>query len=91
MGKEYTTMEKKEQIMKKKKYIMPDITIIPMDEEVKLLDQISGTRTTYGASDTGVNKSDFNDLKAGENLGQGHDNNAPAESKKNQMWDLWEY
>ena len=84
-------MEKKEQVMKKKKYIMPDITIIPMDEEVKLLDQISGTRTTYGASDTGVNKSDFNDLQAGENLGQGPNNNAPAESKKNQMWDLWEY
>ena len=77
--------------MKKKKYIMPDITIIPMDEEVKLLDHISDTRTTYGASDTGVNKSDFNDLKAGENLGQGDNNNAPAESKKNQMWDLWEY
>lgn len=91
MGKEYTTMEKKEQIMKKKKYIMPDITVIPMDEEVKLLDHISDTRITYGASDTGVNKSDFNDLKAGENLGQGLDNNAPAESKKNQMWDLWEY
>ena len=91
MGKEYTTMEKKEQIMKKKKYIMPDITIIPMDEEVKLLDHISDTRTTYGASDTGVDKSDFNDLKAGENLGQGDNNNAPAESKKNQMWDLWEY
>ena len=36
-------MEKKEQIMKKKKYIMPDITIIPMDEEVKLLDHISGS------------------------------------------------
>ena len=84
-------MEKKEQIMKKKKYIMPDITIIPMDEEVKLLDHISDTRTTYGASDTGVNKSDFDDLKAGENLGQGPNNNAPAESKKNQMWDLWEY
>ena len=77
--------------MKKKKYIMPDITIIPMDEEVKLLDHISDTRTTYGASDTGVNKSDFDDLKAGENLGQGPNNNAPAESKKNQMWDLWEY
>ena len=84
-------MEKKEQVMKKKKYIMPDITIIPMDEEVKLLDHISDTRTTYGASDTGVNKSDFDDLKAGENLGQGPNNNAPAESKKNQMWDLWEY
>ena len=84
-------MEKKEQIMKKKKYIMPDITIIPMDEEVKLLDHISDTRTTYGASDTGVNKSDFGDLKAGENLGQGPNNNAPAESKNNQMWDLWEY
>ncbi|MDY4464165.1 MAG: hypothetical protein SPE31_07550 [Prevotella sp.] len=84
-------MEKKEQVMKKKKYIMPDITIIPMDEEVKLLDHISDTRTTYGASDTGVNKSDFGDLQAGENLGQGPNNNAPAESKNNQMWDLWEY
>ena len=84
-------MEKKEQVMKKKKYIMPDITVIPMDEEVKLLDHISDTRTTFGASDTGVNKSDFDDLKAGENLGQGPNNNAPAESKKNQMWDLWEY
>lgn len=84
-------MEKKEQVMKKKKYIMPDITIIPMDEEVKLLDHISDTRITYGASDTGVNKEDFGDLKAGENLGQGDNNNAPAESKKNQMWDLWEY
>ena len=89
MGKEYTTMEKKEQIMKKKKYIMPDITIIPMDEEVKLLDHISDTRTTYGASDTGVNKEDFNDLQAGDHLGNG--NPAPNESKNNQMWDLWEY
>ena len=91
MGKEYTTMEKKEQVMKKKKYIMPDITIIPMDEEVTLIDHISGEGMTYGASDTGVNKSDFDDLQAGENLGQGDNNNAPAESKKNQMWDLWEY
>ena len=82
-------MEKKEQIMKKKKYIMPDITIIPMDEEVKLLDHISDTRTTYGASDTGVNKEDFNDLQAGDHLGNG--NPAPNESKNNQMWDLWEY
>ena len=104
-------MEKKEQIMKKKKYIMPDITIIPMDEEVKLLDHISGAGTDTAADDSGmkgqlsgpevgdnngqggsgVNKEDFGDLKAGENLGQGLDNNAPAESKKNQMWDLWEY
>ena len=76
--------------MKKKKYIMPDITVIPMDEEVKLLDHISDVGMKYGASDTGVNKSDF-DLQAGENLGQGDNNNAPAESKKNQMWDLWEY
>ena len=75
-------MEKKEQVMKKKKYIMPDITIIPMDEEVTLIDHISDTRITYGASDTGVNKEDFGDLKAGENLGQGDNNNAPAESKK---------
>ena len=89
MGKECTTMEKKEQIMKKKKYIMPDITIIPMDEEVKLLDHISDTRTTYGASDTGVDKSDFNDLKAGDHLGNGDPK--PNESKNNQMWDLWEY
>lgn len=89
MGKEYTTMEKKEQVMKKKKYIMPDITVIPMDEEVKLLDHISDTRTTFGASDTGVNKSDFDDLKAGDHLGNG--NPTPNESKNNQMWDLWEY
>ena len=75
--------------MKKKKYIMPDITVIPMDEEVKLLDHISDTRTTYGASDTGVNKEDFNDLQAGDHLGNG--NPAPNESKNNQMWDLWEY
>ena len=89
MGKEYTTMEKKDQVMKKKKYIMPDITVIPMDEEVKLLDHISDTRTTYGASDTGVNKSDFDDLKDGDHLGNG--NPTPNESKNNQMWDLWEY
>ena len=75
--------------MKKKKYIMPDITVIPMDEEVKLLDHISDTRTTYGASDTGVNKSDFNDLKACVLLCNGEP--TTNESKNNQMWDLWEY
>ena len=81
-------MEKKEQVMKKKKYIMPDITVIPMDEEVTLIDHISGESVTYGASDTGVNKEDFGDLKAGEHLGNG--NPTPKNSKENQMWDLWE-
>ena len=89
MGKEYTTMEKKEQVMKKKKYIMPDITIIPMDEEVKLLDHISGETVRTAADDSGVNKEDFGDLKAGDHLGNG--NPTPNESKNNQMWDLWEY
>lgn len=82
-------MEKKEQVMKKKKYIMPDITVIPMDEEVTLIDHISGEGMTFGASDTEVNKSDFNDLQAGDHLGNG--NPTPNESKNNQMWDLWEY
>ena len=82
-------MEKKEQVMKKKKYIMPDITVIPMDEEVTLIDHISGEGMTFGASDTGINKEDFNDLQAGDHLGNG--NPTPNESKKNQMWDLWEY
>ena len=89
MGKEYTTMEKKEQVMKKKKYIMPDITVIPMDEEVTLIDHISGEGMTFGASDTGVNKEDFTDLQAGDHLGNGTP--TPNESKNNQMWDLWEY
>ena len=82
-------MEKKEQVMKKKKYIMPDITVIPMDEEVTLIDHISGEGMTFGASDTGVNKSDFDDLQAGDHLGNGTP--TPNESKNNQMWDLWEY
>ena len=82
-------MEKKEQVMKKKKYIMPDITVIPMDEEVTLIDHISGEGMTFGASDTGVNKSDFDDLQAGDHLGNGKP--TPNESKNNQMWDLWEY
>ena len=82
-------MEKKEQVMKKKKYIMPDITVIPMDEEVTLIDHISGEGMTFGASYTGVNKEDFNDLQAGDHLGNGTP--TPNESKNNQMWDLWEY
>ena len=86
MGKEYTTMEKKEQVMKKKKYIMPDITIIPMDEEVKLLDHISGSTVDTAADDSGM-KGQISGPGIGDNLG----NNAPEESKKNQMWDLWEY
>ena len=83
-------MEKKEQIMKKKKYIMPDITIIPMDEEVKLLDHISGDTVRTAADDSGM-KGQISGPGIGDNLGQGVNNNAPAESKKNQMWDLWEY
>ena len=85
MGKEYTTMEKKEQVMKKKKYIMPDITIIPMDEEVKLLDHISGAGT-----DT-VDDSGMKDQISGPEVGGELGNPAPENSKKNQMWDLWEY
>ena len=90
MGKEYTTMEKKEQIMKKKKYIMPDITIIPMDEEVKLLDHISGETVRTAADDSGM-KNKVSGPEIGDNLGQGFNNKAPEESKNNQMWDLWEY
>lgn len=86
MGKEYTTMEKKEQIMKKKKYIMPDITIIPMDEEVKLLDHISGSTVDTAADDSGM-KGQLSGPEVGGTLG----NPAPNESKNNQMWDLWEY
>lgn len=86
MGKEYTTMEKKEQIMKKKKYIMPDITIIPMDEEVKLLDHISGSTVDTAADDSGM-KGQISGPEVGGTLG----NPAPNESKNNQMWDLWEY
>ena len=83
-------MEKKEQIMKKKKYIMPDITIIPMDEEVKLLDHISRDLVDTAADDSGK-KGQLSGPEIGENLGQGFNNKAPEESKKNQMWDLWEY
>lgn len=72
--------------MKKKKYIKPDITIIPMDNEIVKLDHISGTSVTYGADDTGM-KGLIESPQAGGTLG--HD--APDESKKNQMWDLWEY
>ena len=86
MGKECTTMEKKEQIMKKKKYIMPDITIIPMDEEVKLLDHISGETVRTAADDSGM-KGQISGPEVGGTLG----NPAPNESKNNQMWDLWEY
>lgn len=86
MGKEYTTMEKKEQVMKKKKYIMPDITIIPMDEEVKLLDHISGDTVRTAADDSGM-KNQISGPEVGGTLG----NPAPNESKNNQMWDLWEY
>ena len=86
MGKEYTTMDKKEQVMKKKKYIMPDITVIPMDEEVKLLDHISGSTVDTAADDSGV-KGQISGPEVGGTLG----NPAPNESKNNQMWDLWEY
>ena len=79
-------MEKKEQIMKKKKYIMPDITIIPMDEEVKLLDHISGETVRTAADDSGM-KGQISGPEIGGTLG----NPAPNESKNNQMWDLWEY
>lgn len=79
-------MEKKEQIMKKKKYIMPDITIIPMDEEVKLLDHISGSTGDTAADDSGM-RGQISGPEVGGELG----NPAPNESKKNQMWDLWEY
>ena len=86
MGKEYTTMEKKEQIMKKKKYIMPDITIIPMDEEVTLIDHISGSTVDTAADDSGM-RGQISGPEVGRELG----NPAPNESKNNQMWDLWEY
>ena len=79
-------MEKKEQIMKKKKYIMPDITIIPMDEEVTLIDHISGDTVSTAADDSGM-KGQISGPGIGGELG----NPAPEESKKNQMWDLWEY
>ena len=79
-------MEKKEQIMKKKKYIMPDITVIPMDEEVKLLDHISGETVRTAADDSGM-KGQISGPEIGGTLG----NPAPNESKNNQMWDLWEY
>ena len=79
-------MEKKEQIMKKKKYIMPDITVIPMDEEVKLLDHISGETVRTAADDSGM-KGQISGPEVGGTLG----NPAPNESKNNQMWDLWEY
>ena len=79
-------MEKKEQIMKKKKYIMPDITIIPMDEEVKLLDHISGSTVDTAADDSGM-RGQISGPEVGGELG----NSAPNESKNNQMWDLWEY
>ena len=79
-------MEKKEQIMKKKKYIMPDITIIPMDEEVKLLDHISDDTVRTAADDSGM-KGQISGPEIGGTLG----NPAPNESKNNQMWDLWEY
>ena len=83
-------MEKKEQVMKKKKYIMPDITIIPMDEEVKLLDHISGDLVDTAADDSGK-KGQLSGPEIGENNGQGGSYGAPETSKKNQMWDLWEY
>ena len=79
-------MEKKEQVMKKKKYIMPDITVIPMDEEVKLLDHISGETVRTAADDSGM-KNQISGPEVGGTLG----NPAPNESKNNQMWDLWEY
>ena len=83
-------MEKKEQIMKKKKYIMPDITIIPMDEEVKLLDHISGSTVDTAADDSGM-RGQISGPEVGDNLGQGGTNGVPNESENNQMWDLWEY
>ena len=79
-------MEKKEQVMKKKKYIMPDITIIPMDEEVKLLDHISDDTVRTAADDSGM-KGQISGPEICGTLG----NPAPNESKNNQMWDLWEY
>ena len=86
MGKEYTTMEKKEQIMKKKKYIMPDITIIPMDEEVTLLDHISGDTVSTAADDSGK-KNQISGPEVGGELG----NPAPENSKKNQKWHHGQY
>lgn len=83
-------MEKKEQIMKKKKYIMPDITIIPMDEEVTLIDHISGSTVDTAADDSGM-RGQISGPEVGDNLGQGGTNGVPNESKNNQMWDLWEY
>ena len=75
--------------MKKKKYIMPDITIIPMDEEVKLLDHISGSTVDTAADDSDM-KGQISGPEVGDNYGQGSDG-VPETSKKNQMWDLWEY
>ena len=83
-------MEKKEQIMKKKKYIMPDITIIPMDEEVTLIDHISGSTVDTAADDSGM-RGQISGPEVGDNLGQGGTNGVPNESKNNQMRDLWEY
>ena len=65
---------------------MPDITIIPMDEEVKLLDHISGSTVDTAADDSGM-KNQISGPEVGGTLG----NPAPNESKNNQMWDLWEY
>ncbi|MGM9713971.1 MAG: hypothetical protein ACI3Y5_07645 [Prevotella sp.] len=77
-------MEKQEQRMKKKEYIKPDIAVIPMDDEVKLLDHISGDNIKYGASDTGA-------WVETPGIGAGNGTtDVPDESKKNQMWDLWE-
>ena len=63
--------------MKKKKYIMPDITIIPMDEEVKLLDHISGSTVDTAADDSGK-KNQISGPEVGGELG----NPAPENSKK---------
>ena len=69
---------------------MPDITVIPMDEEVTLLDHISGDTVSTAADDSGM-KGQLSGPEVGDNLGQGGTNGVPNESKNNQMWDLWEY
>ena len=74
--------------MKKKKYIKPDITVIPMDDEIMEVVNISDAKVGTAADDTGM-KGNIYELEVGENLG--HPQTAPKESKKNQMWDLWEY
>ena len=72
--------------MKKKKYIKPDITIIPMDDEIMEVVNISSDKVGTAADDTKAWGGERTPEVGGT---LGHE--APEESKKNQMWDLWEY